>query len=115
MENNNDQEGYFKAIFSKKKITHLFISNMIGNFIGFTVGFITTNMFSHYEHARRGINNLFGILPRKEVLVDDTPGWLHWTISVLLGFIAMETFQYLYNAKKHLILWNKLRMMGKKE
>ena len=115
MENNNDSEGFLKRIFSKKKLSHLFISNLVGNFIGFAVGFMTSTMFSHYTYAKKSINNLFGLLPRKQILVDDTPSWLHWIISVVLGFIAMEAFHYLIDNKMHLVIWNKLTAKEKKE
>ena len=113
MENNTASEGFFKQIFSKKKLSHLFISNLIGNFIGFAVGFFTSTMFSHYEYAKRSFGNLFGLVQRKKILVDDTPGWLHWIISVLLGFIAMEIFHFIVENKMHLVLWKKLKGKGK--
>lgn len=109
METETKTEGFFKTIFTKKKMTHLFISNMIGNFIGFAVGFMTSTLFSHYSYERRGLSNLFGALPRKKVLVDDTPTWIHWLLSIILGFIAMEAFHYFYDDKKYLEVWAKLK------
>jgi uncharacterized membrane protein len=113
MEEEVNSTGYFKGIFTKKKIIRFLISDLLGNFIGFAVGFLTTSMFTHYVTERKSIKNLFGILPRKQMIVDDTPTWLHWLISILLGFIVMETFRYLFYEKNYINIWNKIKTMSK--
>jgi hypothetical protein len=98
--------GYFKGIFTKKKIIQFLISDVLGNFIGFAVGFLTTSYFSHYETEKKSVKNLYGILPRKQTLVDDMPTWLHWLVSILIGFIVMETFRYIFYEKNYLRIYN---------
>lgn len=108
MNEESNSEGYIKGVFTKKKIIRFLISDVLGNFIGFAVGFLTSSMFTHYVTEKKSIKNLFGILPRKQMIVNDTPTWLHWTISLLLGFFVMETFRYLFYEKNYLIIWNKI-------
>lgn len=109
MEEQENSQGYVKGIFTKKKIGRFLISDLLGNFIGFAVGFLTSSMFTHYVTEKKSIKNLFGILPRKQMIVDDTPTWLHRLISILIGFIVMETFRYLFYEKNYLIIWNKIK------
>ena len=98
---------------TKRKIIQFLISDVLGNFVGFAAGFLTTSMFTHYVYERKSIHNLYGLLGRKKVLVDDTPGWLSWCVSILVGFIVMETFRYLFYEGKYIIIWEKIR--GKKK
>ncbi|MCW3071021.1 MAG: hypothetical protein JWO44_911 [Bacteroidetes bacterium] len=109
MDKKSHFKSYIKGIFTRKKAVQFLISDVLGNFIGFAAGFFTSSMFTHYVTEKKSINNLFGLLKRKQYEVNDTPGWLHWLISLLIGFLVMETFRYVFYEKNYLIIWNRMK------
>ena len=94
---------FAKETFGKKKLKKLFVSSTVGNFIGFLAGSVVTTLFTYRIYERKGLKNLYGILPREKVVVHMLPGWLEWLLATLLGFIVMEfvsyTIKYLYYRK----------------
>lgn len=101
-ENNNTS---FWAKFTKKKIKGFLMNQAIGNFIGFVIGLSVARYFSHYEAERRSVKNLFGLAGRKKEIVNDVPEWLQWSLSVLVGYIALELVNHLIETKKHKIIY----------
>lgn len=99
----------FREKFTKKKIKDFIINQAVGNFVGFIVGMWVTAMFSHYVLERRGLKNLFGLAGRKKVVVNEIPEWLQGTISILVGFIALELINHFFQTKKHLLVWDYIK------
>lgn len=109
MEKQSHFKRYVKGTFTREKAIQFLITDVLGNFVGFAAGFFTSSLFTHYVREKKSINNLFGLLKRKEYEVDDTPTWLHWLISVVIGFLVMETFRYLFYEKNYLVIWRRIR------
>lgn len=103
---------FFKR-FNRKYLTKVLIQKTIGNLVGFAVGVLVTNSFTHYVTERRSVKNLFGLAGRKQVQVNDTPEWVQYILAVLLGFIVLEAVNYCFESKKHIQLFdfikNKIR------
>ena len=95
---------FAQKTFTKEKLKHFFVSATLGNFIGFLVGTLITSLLTYNSIERRAVTNLFGVLPRKKIVVHFLPEWLEWTFSLILGFLAMEFVKYLFSEKGHLLL-----------
>ena len=87
--------------FNKSKLQKLFVSTALGNFAGYVAGSMVTVFTTYHSVERRAVKNLFGILPRKEIVVHRLPEWLEWVLSVLLGFVVMEFVRYVINREKY--------------
>ncbi|MCD6019069.1 MAG: hypothetical protein K0S53_2190 [Bacteroidetes bacterium] len=96
---------FFKK-FNRKYMTNVVIQKTLGNLVGFAVGVLITNSFTHYVTERRSAKNLFGLAGRKKVLVNDTPEWIQYGLSILLGFILLELINHFFASKKHILIWN---------
>lgn len=99
---------FFKK-FNRKYMTNVVIQKMLGNLVGFAVGVLITNSFTHYVTERRSVKNLFGLAGRKKVLVNDTPEWIQYGLSILLGFIVLEVINHFFSSKKHIKMWNYIK------
>ncbi len=110
----DDQPRSFWRKFTRKKIQHFIFNQAIGNFIGFVIALSVTRMFSHYVTERRNIHNLFGLAGRKKIVVNDTPEWLQWTLSAVVGFIVLEFVNHLIQTKQHVLAWNYIKKRLKK-
>jgi hypothetical protein len=95
--------------FTRKKIQNFILNQAIGNFIGFMIALSVTRMFSHYVTERRSVHNLFGLAGRKKIMVNDTPEWLEWLLSAVVGFIVLEFINHLIQTKQHALAWNYLK------
>ncbi len=96
---------FFKK-FNRKYMTNVVIQKTLGNLVGFAVGVLITNSFTHYVTERRNVKNLFGLAGRKKVQVNDTPEWVQYGLSILLGFIVLEVINHFFASKKHILVWN---------
>ncbi len=96
---------FYKKI-TKEKVTDILVQHGLGNLVGFAVGLWVTNSFTHYVVEKRNIKNLFGIAGRKKVIVNETPEWVQYCLSFILGFIALELINYFFQTKKHELVWN---------
>lgn len=103
----------FREKFSFLRIKKFILQQALGNLVGFTVGMWVTTTFSHSVLERRNIKNLFGIVKRKDVLVNDIPHWMQVGISILVGFIVLELINYFFQTKQYLHLWNFIRRTAK--
>lgn len=92
--------------FNRKYMTNVVIQKTLGNLVGFAVGVLITNSFTHYVTERRSVKNLFGLAGRKKVQVNDTPEWVQYSLSILLGFIVLEVINHFFESKKHIWIWN---------
>lgn len=103
----------FHEKFSFPRIKNFIFRQALGNLVGFTVGMWVTTTFSHSVLERKNIKNLFGIMKRKDVVVDDIPHWMQVGISILVGFIVLELINYFFQTKQYLLLWNSIRRTRK--
>jgi len=99
----------FHQKFSFLRIKKFILQQALGNLVGFTVGMWVTTTFSHNVLERRNIKNLFGLVKRENVLVNDIPHWMQVGISILVGFIVLELINYFFQTKQYLFLWNYIR------
>jgi hypothetical protein len=53
---------------------------------------------------RRAITNLFGVLPRKKIVVHTVPHWLEWLLALIVGYLVMEAVRYWFNNRKYAAL-----------
>ncbi len=95
--------------FNRKYMTNVVIQKTLGNLVGFAVGVLITNSFTHYVTERRSVKNLFGLAGRKKVQVNDTPEWVQYSLSILLGFIVLEVINHFFESKKHIKIWNYIK------
>jgi hypothetical protein len=65
------------------------------NFVGYVAGSLVMVLTTYETVEHRALNNLFGTLPRKTVVVHWLPEWLEWTLAVFLGFVVMELVRHL--------------------
>jgi hypothetical protein len=92
---------FFKTTFTKPKLQKLFVSTALGNFAGYIAGSLVTVLTTYHVAERRALRNLFGILPRKQVVVHWLPEWLEWLLALLIGFVVMEFVRYAINREKY--------------
>jgi hypothetical protein len=92
---------FLKATFTKPKLQKLFVSTALGNFAGYVAGSLVTVLSTYHSVERRAVRNLFGILPRKQVVVHLLPEWLEWLLALVVGFVVMEFVRYAINNEKY--------------
>lgn len=90
-------------------MTNVVISKTLGNLVGFAVGLLISNSFTHYVTERRSVKNLFGLAGRKKIVVNEIPEWVQYGLSIVLGFIVLELINYFFESKKHIFVWNYLK------
>jgi len=88
---------------SRQKLQQLCVNTALGNFVGYVAGSLVLVLTTYHSVERRALKNLFGILPRHNVVVHQLPEWLEWTLSVFLGFIVMEFVRYIIRSNQHLL------------
>jgi hypothetical protein len=101
--------GFLKAALNRQKFRGLFINTALGNFAGYVAGSLVTLLFTHHAVERRAIRNLFGVLPRKKIVVHVVPHWLEWLLALIVGFLVMEAVRYWFNHRKYAALLSALR------
>jgi hypothetical protein len=89
--------GFLKATFTRQKFQGLFLNTTLGNFAGYIAGSLVTLASTRRAIEARAIGNLFGLLPRKKVVVHLLPHWLEWLLALLVGFLVMEAVRYCFN------------------
>ena len=95
---------FFRRTFSRQKLHQLCVNTALSNFVGYAVGSLVMVLTTYHSVERRALKNLFGILPRKEVVVHRLPEWLEWTLAVLLGYLVMELVRHIIQGNKYLRL-----------
>ena len=95
---------FAEKTFTKEKLKAFLLSSTLGNFIGYLTGTLVTYLLTSSSMERRAIRNLYGILPRKKMVVHILPEWIEWTLSIIIGFLAMELVKYLFAEKRHVIV-----------
>jgi hypothetical protein len=89
--------GFLKATFTPQKFQGLFVNTALGNFAGYVAGSLVTLASTHHALERRGISNLFGLRPRRSIVVHTLPQWLEWLLAVVIGYLVMEAVRYWFN------------------
>ena len=102
-------KGFLKATFNRQKFQGLVINTALGNFAAYLAGSLVTLVSTHYAVERRAIRNLFGVLPRKQIVVHEVPPWLEWLLALIVGFLVMEAVRYWFNHRKYAALLSALR------
>ena len=101
--------GFLRATFNREKFHGLFVNTALGNFAGYVAGSLVTLVSTHHAVERRAIGNLFGVLPRKKIVVHVVPHWLEWLLALIVGFLVMEVVRYWFNHRKYATLLSALR------
>jgi len=89
---------------SRQKLQQLCVNTALGNFVGYVAGSLVLVLTTYHSVERRALKNLFGILPRHNVVVHWLPEWLEWTLSVFLGYLVMEFVRHIIKSNKYLLL-----------
>jgi hypothetical protein len=97
----SEMNGFLKATFTRKKFQGLFLNTALGNFAAYLAGSLVTLASTRHALDARAIGNLFGLLPRKKVVVHLLPHWLEWLLALLLGFLVMEAVRHYFNRCKY--------------
>ena len=93
--------GFLTSTFTRQKFRGLLINAVLGNFAGYVAGSLVTLLFTYHSIERRAIWNLFGVLPRKKIVVHLLPQWLEWLLALIVGFLVMELVRYWLNPRKY--------------
>ena len=101
--------GFLRATFNRQKFHGLFINTALGNFASYVAGSLVTLVSTRHVVERRAISNLFGVLPRKKIVVHEVPQWLEWLLALIVGFLVMEAVRYWFNHRKYAALLSALR------
>ena len=95
---------FIRNTFSRRKLQQLCVNTALSNLVGYAAGSLVMVLTTYHSVERRALKNLFGILPRKEVVVHRLPEWLEWTLAVLLGYLVMELVRNMIQSNKYLRL-----------
>ena len=94
---------FIRNTLNGQKLRQLCVNTAFGNFVGYVAGSLVMVLTTYRSVERRAFKNLFGILPRHEVVVHRLPEWLEWTLAVFLGYLVMEFVRYLIRSNRHLL------------
>ena len=72
--------GFLRATFNGQKLQGLFINTALGNFAGYVAGSLVTLVSTHPAVQGGAMSNLFGVLPRKKIVVHVLPQWIEWLL-----------------------------------
>jgi hypothetical protein len=61
--------GFLRATFNREKFRGLLVGTVLGNFASYVAGSLVTLVCTRHVLERRAISNLFGVLPRKTMVV----------------------------------------------
>ena len=95
---------FIRNTFSIRKLRELCVNTTLSNFIGYLAGSLVMVLTTYESIERRALKNLFGILPRKTVVVHRLPEWLEWALAVLLGYVVMELVRHVIRNNRYLRL-----------
>jgi hypothetical protein len=101
--------GFLKATFTRQKFQGLFVNTAVGNFAAYVTGSLVTLASTRQVFEQRGIRNLFGLLPRKKIVLHMMPHWLEWLLALIVGFLVMEAVRYCFNHLRYAQLLTALR------
>ena len=88
---------FIRKSLSRQKLQELYLKAAVSNFVGYVAGSLVMVLTTYESVERRALKNLFGILPRRTVVVHVLPEWLEWTLAILVGYLVMEFVRYVLN------------------
>lgn len=94
-------KAFFNSALTRAKLEKLFVNTALGNFAGYVAGSMVTVVSTYHSAERRALRNLFGLLPRKQVVVHLLPEWLEWLLALLVGFLVMEFVRHVINREQY--------------
>ena len=94
---------FFLSAFNFRKLQGLCVNTALGNFVGYIAGSLVTLLTTYHTVERRGLKNLFGMLPRHTVVVHRLPQWLEWAVSILLGYLVMEFVRHIFRSHRQFL------------
>jgi hypothetical protein len=100
---------FLKATLTPQKFRGLALNTALGNFAGYVAGSMVTLLTTYHSIERRALRNLFGILPRKKLVVHLLPEWLEWVLALVIGFLVMEFVRYWIGHRRYEPLLRSLR------
>ena len=77
------------------------ITELIPHLQYIAIPYVVTLASTRHVVEHRGLNNLFGVLPRKKLVVHVLPHWLEWLLALIVGFLVMEAVRYWFNYRKY--------------
>ena len=93
---------FFRNALSLRKLRELCVNTSLSNFVGYLAGSLVMLLTTYESVEHRALKNLFGILPRKTVVVHLLPSWLEWMLAVLLGYLVMEFVRHVIRTNSYL-------------
>lgn len=100
---------FLKATLTTQKFRGLAVNTALGNFAGYVAGSTVTLLTTYHSIERRAFKNLFGVLPRKKIVVHLLPEWVEWVLALVIGFLVMEFVRYWIGQRKYEPLLRALR------
>jgi hypothetical protein len=98
---------FVRNAFSLRKLRELCVNTTLSNFIAYLAGSLVMLLTTYESVERRALRNLFGVLPRKTVVVHLLPEWLEWTLAVLVGYLVMELVRHIIRTNRFLRLMDR--------
>ncbi len=98
---------YIKETFTLHKFKRLIIGETVGKFFSFLIGLLSINLFTYNVLERKDFHNLFGLLPRKEIVVHTAPHWVELLFAAVIGFVVMELFYFLIQLINTRWMWER--------
>jgi len=98
---------FFGKAFSLAKLRQLCVNTTLSNFVAYLAGSLVMLLTTYESVERRALRNLFGVLPRKTVVVHLLPEWLEWMLAVLVGYLVMEFVRHIIRTNKYLRLMDR--------
>jgi len=95
---------FFRNALSLAKLRQLCVNTTLSNFVAYLAGSLVMLLTTYESVERRALRNLFGVLPRKTVIVHLLPEWLEWMLAVLVGYLVMELVRHIIRTSKYLRL-----------
>ena len=95
---------FMRNSFRLQKLQQLYVNAAFSNFVGYVAGSTVTILTTYQTVERRALKNLFGILPRKTVVVHRLPEWLEWALCIILGYLVMEIVRHILKSERFRLL-----------
>ncbi|MDZ4667028.1 MAG: hypothetical protein SGJ00_04005 [bacterium] len=98
---------FLLSTFTVHKLRRLVIGETIGKFFAFMIGLSSAKLFTYKVIEQKGLKNLFGLLPRKQIVMHRVPHWVELLFAAIIGFIVMEIFYYFFLQINTVWVWRK--------
>ena len=99
----------FRKKYTPAKMKAYIVNQALGNLIGFIIGIWVVSTFTHEILERKSLKNIFGLLERKKVVVNDIPIWMQNTVAIIVGYIVLEFIAFFFQSRLHILIGKQLR------